>query len=544
MLGFLRTFLIRTRLLFLGGVVSLVMVIIAILGIYALSQTNAFIMSIHDDRVVPLKQLKVISDMYAINIVDTTHKMNHKTVSFPQGERMIQEAKTNITKEWNAYLATYLTPEEQTLVTKAKAQMTNADAAVETLYGIIKAQNASALHEFAVKTLYPSIEPVTDSISALIDLQLKEASNLYTKAQSMYLDTRTFVIALSIVALLVTLLNIWLIANSINTPLKEMEHLTQAMVHGDGDLTRRLNEEGADEIGLISKVFNRFLAKTQTVVAKAKASAADNAVVSEELSSTSNVVGQKLQDSVEVVAQTNTHIQNITRVSMDASSKTHTVLDAVTKARKELGQSQKLLQEMTQDIEGNVQMQTELSSHLKHLRDEAEQIKQVLSVIGDIADQTNLLALNAAIEAARAGEHGRGFAVVADEVRKLAERTQKSLSETDITINTIVQSIADVSDKMSEGSEKILSLGSVSERVFKQMRSVETTVEKTFTSTTSLREDAMTQAKQAQNIGISMENVTQLFAESARNIEEIAGAVTHLSEGTTELSNLLSGFKV
>jgi methyl-accepting chemotaxis protein len=189
-------------------------------------------------------------------------------------------------------------------------------------------------------------------------------------------------------------------------------------------------------------------------------------------------------------------------------------------------------------------MQTELSSHLKHLRDEAEQIKQVLSVIGDIADQTNLLALNAAIEAARAGEHGRGFAVVADEVRKLAERTQKSLSETDITINTIVQSIADVSDKMSEGSEKILSLGSVSERVFKQMRSVETTVEKTFTSTTSLKEDAMTQAKQAQNIGISMENVTQLFAESARNIEEIAGAVTHLSEGTTELSNLLSGFKV
>jgi methyl-accepting chemotaxis protein len=309
-------------------------------------------MSIHDDRVVPLKQLKVISDMYAINIVDTTHKMNHKTVSFPQGERMIQEAKTNITKEWNAYLATYLTPEEQTLVTKAKAQMTNADAAVETLYGIIKAQNAPALHEFAVKTLYPSIEPVTDSISALIDLQLKEASNLYTKAQSMYLDTRTFVITLSIVALLATLLNIWLVANSINTPLKEMEHLTQAMVHGDGDLTRRLNEEGADEVSLISKVFNQFLAKTQTVVAKAKASAADNAVVSEELSSTSNVVGQKLQDSVEVVSKTNTHIQNITRVSMDASSKTHTVLDAVTKARKELAQSQKLLQEMTQDIEG------------------------------------------------------------------------------------------------------------------------------------------------------------------------------------------------
>ena len=544
MLEFLRTFLIRTRLMFLGGVVSLVMGIIALLGIYALSTTNAFIASMHDDRVIPLKQLKVISDMYAINIVDTTHKMNHKTMSFSQGERMIQEAKANITKEWAAYIATYLTHEEQILVNKAKDQMMYADAAVENVFGIIKAQNAAALHEFAVKTLYPSIEPVTDAISALIDLQLNVASSLYADAQTTYTSTKTLVIVLCIGALLATLINMVLVLNSINTPLKEMERLAKEMVYGDGDLTKRLNEQGEDEVSHISKAFNLFLAKTQTVVATSKANAADNAVVSEELSATSIHVGKKLENSVDIVSQTNSHIQAITSIAMDASNRTYTVLEAVTKARQELSQSQNLLHEMTQDIQGNVEMQSELSQRLKLLRDEAEQIKQVLSVIGDIADQTNLLALNAAIEAARAGEHGRGFAVVADEVRKLAERTQKSLSETDITINTIVQSIADVSEKMIEGSDKILSLGDVSERVAKQMSNVESTVEKTFTATTSLKDDAKAQAKQAQDISVSMNEVTTLFVQSARNMEEIASAVEHLSEGTVELSNLLGGFKV
>jgi methyl-accepting chemotaxis protein len=109
----------------------------------------------------------------------------------------------------------------------------------------------------------------------------------------------------------------------------------------------------------------------------------------------------------------------------------------------------------TRQIEETSSKQNELAQSLSHLTQSAEDVKAVLTVIGDIADQTNLLALNAAIEAARAGEHGRGFAVVADEVRKLAERTQKSLSETHASINVVVQAINDSSERMNHNAEDI-----------------------------------------------------------------------------------------
>jgi len=132
---------------------------------------------------------------------------------------------------------------------------------------------------------------------------------------------------------------------------------------------------------------------------------------------------------------------------------------------------------LDQSIESYYERNLEVREQLNSLNDTTVQIKDILGIISDIADQTNLLALNAAIEAARAGEHGRGFAVVADEVRKLAEKTQKSLSEINVTVNTIVQSMGDVSAKMSSNAQSMNELIKISKSSYEQLNSATRNIE-------------------------------------------------------------------
>ena len=221
------------------------------------------------------------------------------------------------------------------------------------------------------------------------------------------------------------------------------------------DLQVKIDTGSNDEIKETMNSLNLLLDEISRTLNAAKNNALENASVAEELSQTCFQIGQRAEEEAGIVTVTTHEAQHVLLQMEEMNERTNEAENITLEAQKSLTIAQRSLEETLTQLNETVLIETHMNERLNHLATEAVQVKSVLNVISEIADQTNLLALNAAIEAARAGEHGRGFAVVADEVRKLAERTQKSLLETNTTVNLIVQSINDISGEMNTNSVRI-----------------------------------------------------------------------------------------
>ncbi|WP_441301374.1 methyl-accepting chemotaxis protein [Campylobacter sputorum] len=215
----------------------------------------------------------------------------------------------------------------------------------------------------------------------------------------------------------------------------------------------------------------------------------------------------------------------------------------LTKANEYINETSSSIVALTEKIQQSANTETELAQRMDQLCKDAEQVKIILTTINEIADQTNLLALNAAIEAARAGEHGRGFAVVADEVRKLAEKTQSSLIEINATINTIVQSITDSSEKMNDNAKSMDNLTNIANQAREQMVSMSEVMQKAIKVSEKTVASYISNGENIEDITKSIDNINEISNKNARSIEEIASACEHLNKMTETLNNKLYEFR-
>jgi len=238
------------------------------------------------------------------------------------------------------------------------------------------------------------------------------------------------------------------------TIIKPVNEYSELLTNNEDDLTIRLPQEGAKEIKEIGGAINKFISALKEVILKIKDTVNRTFSISKEITNSFQNIDQSVSKQSELINNIQEYVKDVESNLAIAEEKVTMTTDDVIKTQTILEQTASSLKNMVENIQTETQREIEVANKITTLASQSNQIKDVVGVIKEIAEQTNLLALNAAIEAARAGEHGRGFAVVADEVRKLAERTQKSLGEIDAAIGIIVQGILEAQSDIEENVEK------------------------------------------------------------------------------------------
>lgn len=332
------------------------------------------------------------------------------------------------------------------------------------------------------------------------------------------------------------------VINKINTQIKNISDSVNNIAQTK-DISLLIPIKNDDELSILAKNLNSMFIELRSVIADAKHSSVENSSISHELSTTSMQVGRNVEESVEIIneaTQKTTHITNeIARAVEDAKENKK----EIERANGILIDAKSKIINLASKVQSGAEAEAELAKNIESLTKDMDQVKNVLDVISDIAEQTNLLALNAAIEAARAGEHGRGFAVVADEVRKLAERTQKTLTEINSTISIIVQSSNAAHEQMSINSGQMDELVCISNEVESKIGLMADIVNIATKANDKTVNDFESTASNIISISNKIAEINSISTKNARSVEEIASASEHLNNMTQSLNGKLEQFR-
>jgi methyl-accepting chemotaxis protein len=544
----------------LAGLLVIMLVLIATVagvGIASLSSMHEGFRTVYQDRVVPMEQLRTITNDYykvrsSVLLASGSNDVATANDQANQIESLIAASK----KTWDEYIATYLTDEEKALVEQAKKDFAHYDGVRPKVLAKLKAGDFEGGRALAKSEGGPALAALMKSLDDLSDLQVRVAESEFNKAEVSYGTNSKILIGGMILALLLGSAAAWFIARSITLPLRSIIGVMQELTSGNLDVAVA-GSERRDEVGEVAKavvIFKDGLAETQRLRAEQEVEKKQNdeerrramLALADRFESTVGEVLQnvtasatELQSTAQAMSATAEETSRQSTAVASASEETTQNVQTVASATEELTASiheiSSQVNESTRIVGAAVTQATDTNGKVRSLAEAAEKIGDVVRLINDIAGQTNLLALNATIEAARAGEAGKGFAVVASEVKALATQTARATEE-------IAGQIRSIQEATESSAQAIQGITVTINRVNEISTAIASAVEEQGAATQEISRNVQQAAHGTTEVSSNIANVTQAAQQTGVAATQVLASAGVLSKNGTLLRSQVDSF--